>query len=952
MKVVVFDPSLAQFGHHIHFNRDLIELLGQDDVELLYIDIEGIMSGAIPAGGAQIMPLTERHLGGLGTRQLTTKEFQELQGSITSFRRFWAFIESLSPDIVIAASEATRRKEVFGSIPDSLTDRTYAVVHPVWSIISQLDGNPAMSEIYRNRLAGMFVLEPFLVDKLANHGVRSFWMPLRSYASYNAEPARRPAASTTLRLGSIGVLNERRNHKFIIDALADLEDLPFSFLLAGQLMPAVRKEILEAIEAFPTDQRKSIKTEFEYLDDAKFDDAVSSLDLCILAYDDSRDLQASAAVYSFIEKGVPLLAPNTELFSFYGRHYPDFVKLYDAMDGEALRQAVRDFARDYATRNRAITLGTQRALVQNSLYDHRVYMHRLLSRLVTPNPALAGAEFLDGAKHELSMGRRVAAEGYLLAGALLGDARDETLAWLMDLRRLVNDETGASHIATWRLEYDSDFAAEFKNRPKDPTPFEIVVWPAFKSRSDLDDFLSRFAWHFSPIAAFISKVHVFTDGDVGKPVEPSPLISRAARKKRGYFLGKIFQRPASAFASLKTEKTRFSLVWHYENDEERRKPFPESKTAAALYKKQIWRVDEENERFATSHFLKAVSDNIVIDDYRVQSHASFKRLAGKFSNNHVAVFGTGPSLSDAWKHDFSQVDTIAANSMVKNIGLLDHLKPKLIVCADPIFHAGASNYAEEFREHLRFAVKRYKCSLMVPERDRHIYQDYYEGDDFDIISAPLTKRHLPNYALTDDFTITSTGNILTLFLIQVGFSLAQQVDIYGCDGRPPAENSYFWSHDKSAQLNEHMTDIQRAHPGFFKISYDDYYDEHCATLERFLSQAETLGKSVVSKTFSYIPALVSRQKPRSAAETMTRTGIGTNLDPSAALRLAAAQLLLDPVGALDRTRRDGSAEALLRYAEGLAPDDPLGRHFRKVWAFAQARHPTDTADGISSASNG
>lgn len=933
MKIVILDPNLDRFGHHIHFNSHLIRLFEQPSMEVTYLDVGGIMQDATPQGSTVFRQLTEMDMGRSSDRALTSATFAALQSSTENCTAFWNMIADLGPDLVLCSSEGNRRKQVFGSIPPCLSDKVFVIVHPVWSIIAQLDSQPELAEIYRNRLGGMLVLEPFLVDKLANHGIRTFWLPHRSFTTdQTLKPYTPRQTNERLRLGTVGVINQRRNHSFIIRALAGLEDTDFSYHLAGQLMDSVRPEITEALARFKDKHPNALRTDLGYLDDLHFDQVLSELDLCILAYDDQRNLQASGAVYSFIEANLPVLAPDTELFKLYARDYPAHIRLYSALDEHSLRSAIRNFKTEGADQSRKLGAARDRALVLNELCQHQAYIRSLTEALTSTESAEAANALALSGRLALATGNPISAEGYYLAAAEIAPSSEDIMLAAVELRNSNNDPAGASHLRTRILAKNFSAFPDLSNRIRSGRVGEIFVWPAFNSHQALDDFLTRFSWHFMPIANYISRVHVFVEQGDSEPAQPSSVLARRARECRNWFSGKLFIRPSSMFPEVPTQAALFSVVWKYDTPEQRKKPFPDCSTASQLYKLPIWRVDEENERFATSHFLKAGSEAIVLDNYRSQSHQSFLRLARNFTQNHAAVFGTGPSLSNAWKHDFAQVDTIAANSMVKNIGLLDHLKPKLIVCADPIFHAGASTYAEEFRHHLHFALKRYDCSLMVPERDRHIYQDYFAGEGFDIFSAPLVHRTNPNYDLCGDFSVTSTGNILTLFLLQVAFSLAHEVDIYGCDGRPQTENSYFWGHDKSAQLNEHMTDIQRAHPGFFKISYDEYYNEHCATLEHFLSFAEQNGRIVRSKTFSYIPALIAREYKMILGGQPTPTPDG--VDVNARIIRASASALIDPAAFAQRLSQDtGFRDSLLAARKTLGETHPHTSHFDKTMAY-------------------
>ncbi len=106
--------------------------------------------------------------------------------------------------------------------------------------------------------------------------------------------------------------------------------------------------------------------------------------------------------------------------------------------------------------------------------------------------------------------------------------------------------------------------------------------------------------------------------------------------------------------------------------------------------------------------------------------------------------------------------------------------------------------------------------------------------------------------------------MLTLLLLPVASTFFEYIGVSGCDGRPISQDSYFWGHHKASQFGDQMDAIQRAHPGFFSISYNDYYLNHCAELERVFRSMERLGRKVNAVTGSYIPAL----RKRGAAEPM------------------------------------------------------------------------------------
>lgn len=101
-----------------------------------------------------------------------------------------------------------------------------------------------------------------------------------------------------------------------------------------------------------------------------------------------------------------------------------------------------------------------------------------------------------------------------------------------------------------------------------------------------------------------------------------------------------------------------------------------------------------------------------------------------------------------------------------------------------------------------------------------------------------------------------------------------------------ADDGYFWGHSAAAQINDRMRNI-RAHPGFFRIDYNEYYLTHCRQLERFFLDLERSGIEVGSVSPSRIPALATRS---------------TRVEFSADLDIDTVNALLDDSARRVRTR--------------------------------------------------
>ncbi len=286
---------------------------------------------------------------------------------------------------------------------------------------------------------------------------------------------------------------------------------------------------------------------------------------------------------------------------------------------------------------------------------------------------------------------------------------------------------------------------------------------------------------------------------------------------------------------------------------------------------RLIRADHRRVQHASSIYLKASSLNGQgTPQQRRASKRRLGQLLDELRSERVLIFGTGPSLDQV---DFETLPDglhIATNSMITNRPLLAKMRPRLIVASDPIFHAGASKYAEEFRSLLVEAMRLYEASFIFPMRDIGIYENLLPEDVRSrLVGVPTKDDGKINLNLAGSFKVSSTRNVMTLFLLPLAANLAREVILVGFDGRPVEENSYFWSHSNAFQLVDHMSSIREAHPAFFNIDYDEYYRDHCTTVEAYLREMEAQGRVVASLTDSYIPPIKGRYLAPSAAAALS-----------------------------------------------------------------------------------
>lgn len=387
----------------------------------------------------------------------------------------------------------------------------------------------------------------------------------------------------------------------------------------------------------------------------------------------------------------------------------------------------------------------------------------------------------------------------------------------------------------------------------------FIYYPPFENEdADFSDHYYRAVWYLHPIKDHLREIVIPYKGQTPTLGEVPAYLDSTIKAMEPAM------RPLFRYVDMDTidaealiSSADRMMVWRTVDPSEGR--IPPGPARHIVKQKPIWRVDHQRERYAGSFYLKA-SHELYPDDADIaESREKFHSIPESVFSDIGYIFGTGPNLQQAMDHDFSDGVSIACNSMLRNRELMEKLNPPLITVADPIFHAGASSYAGDFRRYLVDALDHFESYLIVPMRDYRIYTANLDKRFHNrIIGVPFVTGDDPNLNLHDEFHVTTTANIMTLFLIPLATTFFKTIYTAGFDGRPLEENNYFWKHDPKVQIVERMDDIKLAHPAFFAIDYDEYYLTHIDIVERWLTAAEAKGFMFRNFTQSYVPALKSR----------------------------------------------------------------------------------------------
>ncbi|MFG1392495.1 glycosyltransferase [Xanthobacter agilis] len=236
-----------------------------------------------------------------------------------------------------------------------------------------------------------------------------------------------------------------------------------------------------------------------------------------------------------------------------------------------------------------------------------------------------------------------------------------------------------------------------------------------------------------------------------------------------------------------------------------------------------------------------------------------QREAGKACS---AVFGTGPSIDQAFDFDFSDCMAVACNSIVANDALLDHIRPAIICAGDAVSHFGVSTYAETFRSDL------IRC---LTTRDIHFFTSATIG--FLLIQKHpeirdrviMCEQHFAglNTDLENVWALPRFDSTLNIHMLPIAASFCDTVYMLGLDGRAPDPdaNEDFWAHSKSAQYHDLVDSGHLAHPTFALNRAQSTEDRFLSSVEDSFLAGEVVGKRFYALADSHTPAVHARPAP-------------------------------------------------------------------------------------------
>jgi hypothetical protein len=243
---------------------------------------------------------------------------------------------------------------------------------------------------------------------------------------------------------------------------------------------------------------------------------------------------------------------------------------------------------------------------------------------------------------------------------------------------------------------------------------------------------------------------------------------------------------------------------------------------------------------------------------RSDAQRRFNRFCGNLPRyKRCYVFGTGPSLDEAWRHDFSDGYRIVCNTMVANPALLDHIQPHFITAGDAVHHFDLNLHAWAFQQDLVKALKARDMLFVTRDLFVPLFMHHHPSAAPKTVAAPLHRGPV-HFDLARRLVYHEMGNIFTSMMLPLASFLADEIYMLGFDGRAPGAER-FWRYSNQSAYEALKPAIAEAHPAFFaRMDYEAYNAMHNKNIESVCSAGESMGKQYVCMCPSHLSALQRR----------------------------------------------------------------------------------------------
>lgn len=385
---------------------------------------------------------------------------------------------------------------------------------------------------------------------------------------------------------------------------------------------------------------------------------------------------------------------------------------------------------------------------------------------------------------------------------------------------------------------------------------KITYYPKFNTGKDISNHYFRASWYLPEVNEVLKKINFFINDEIEEDIKVPSCFSQTKYstehlkiiKWRIRYFYEILSSDAVLLWDSSKERSRVKLLkWfgiHIINVDSSCLKSKEY----GVYPSIIW------------HYLLSDKAKSTI---LANQHAKFlqsKIHVDKLNKKCSTVFGTGPSIDDAYKFDFSNSVNIVCNSIVQNSELLEHINPDYITAGDAVSHIGISLYADTFRKDLLNALETRDLYYFGTIEIGYILLLHYPELSNKIILISQ-RTNGPVYDLTQCFISPRLASTMNIHMLPLAATFSDSIFILGADGKNPvkSKNEDFWAHSKSAQYHSLVESGHLCHPTFDLHRQVDTYDKYIDSTKRTIEIGELkFKKSYVSLAPSFVEPLSKR----------------------------------------------------------------------------------------------
>jgi hypothetical protein len=399
--------------------------------------------------------------------------------------------------------------------------------------------------------------------------------------------------------------------------------------------------------------------------------------------------------------------------------------------------------------------------------------------------------------------------------------------------------------------------------PERPIPFKdlepkVVYYPEFDDEAELGNHFGRAAWYLTGPGTPVQSVTMALAREGMTPAAPPEFFCEPTDD-----LSPIrFETDEEAYlADLRS--ARMILIW---------KSVPEKIVKMMRAKHPTAKIftvcTDDVDSIEYGNYTKVQWTVLTNEERRDLLDESHQKLAKRIAEvretgvQTAAVFGTGPSLDQAFEFDFSDTFTVACNTIINSPELLEHVKPAFLCAGDVVSHFGVSTYAAKFREDLVHFLRNSDCIFFTTSDFGFLMLSKHPDLRDSIIMCQQTANG-PIVDLLETFALPKLDSTLNIHMLPLASTVADTVFILGCDGKDPdpEKNEDFWNHSQLAQYHDLVETGHQAHPTFDMRRQAITHTRFVDSTEGSLSTGEFMGRRYYCLKPSFTPSLKSRPVP-------------------------------------------------------------------------------------------